>query len=127
MRNRYQSNVFDGRQPRAEAERVRAYQRERRATANRSMYRTAAWRSLRKLQLEEYPVCKSPGCAHPASVVDHVIPHRGRNDLFFDQANLQSLCKRCHDRKTARSDGGFGREPAVSRAEDDAERGFGLV
>nr|WP_292832122.1 HNH endonuclease signature motif containing protein [Mesorhizobium sp.] len=30
--------------------------------------------------------------------------------LFWDRSNWQPLCKPCHDRKTATSDGGFGRE-----------------
>lgn len=33
-------------------------------------------------------------------VVDHVIPHRGNEDLFWDADNWQTLCKPCHDRKT---------------------------
>lgn len=43
-----------------------------------------------------------------ASVVDHVIPHRGDKALFWDSDNWQPLCKPCHDRKTAAQDGGFG-------------------
>ena len=45
-----------------------------------------------------------------ATVVDHIKPHRGSWPLFIDPANHQSLCKRCHDRKTAleqRKTGGF--------------------
>jgi 5-methylcytosine-specific restriction endonuclease McrA len=30
-------------------------------------------------------------------VADHVIPHRGDPALFWDPANLQCLCKACHD------------------------------
>lgn len=48
---------------------------------------------------------------HVATVVDHIIPHRGDNELFWARANHQALCKRCHDRKTAIEDGGFGRKP----------------
>jgi 5-methylcytosine-specific restriction protein A len=48
------------------------------------------------------------GLAAMADTVDHVIPHRGDRGRFFDAGNLQSLCKQCHDRKTAREDGGFG-------------------
>jgi len=44
----------------------------------------------------------------PAAVVDHVIPHNEDQDLFWDPKNHQSLCKRCHDAKTASEDGGFG-------------------
>jgi 5-methylcytosine-specific restriction protein A len=126
-RNRVQSSVFAGRQPRAEQERQQQYERERRVTANRRLYQTAAWRLLRKLQLEDYPRCSEPGCDRMACVVDHRIPHRGNNSLFFDPANLRSMCKRCHDRKTAREDGGFGRAPLHPRTSEDDERGFGLA
>ena len=36
-----------------------------------------------------------------ATVVDHITPHRGDQDLFWDTDNWQALCKPCHDRKTA--------------------------
>lgn len=32
---------------------------------------------------------------------------------MWDSANWQPLCKHCHDAKTAREDGGFGRAPPV--------------
>ena len=32
-----------------------------------------------------------------ATVVDHIIPHRGDKTLFWDETNWQSLCKTCHD------------------------------
>jgi 5-methylcytosine-specific restriction protein A len=41
-------------------------------------------------------------------VVDHIIPHKGDKDLFWDSNNWQPLCKTCHDEKTAREDGAFG-------------------
>jgi 5-methylcytosine-specific restriction protein A len=34
--------------------------------------------------------------------------------LFLDPANHQSLCKRCHDRKTRLEDGGFGARQAAA-------------
>lgn len=43
-----------------------------------------------------------------ATVVDHVIPHRGDMELFWDSDNWQSMHKQCHDKKTASEDGGFG-------------------
>nr|WP_243256973.1 HNH endonuclease signature motif containing protein [Rhizobium skierniewicense] len=30
-------------------------------------------------------------------VADHKIPHRGDEALFWDESNLQCLCKPCHD------------------------------
>jgi len=44
-----------------------------------------------------------------ATVVDHKVPHRGDQVLMWDQNNWQSMAKECHDKKTAREDGGFGR------------------
>ncbi len=42
-------------------------------------------------------MCRELGRYIEAGVVDHVIPHRGDEGLFFDDDNLQSLCKPCHD------------------------------
>ena len=57
------------------------------------------------MQLLREPFCRE--CARRgvrtwATVVDHVVPHRGDWQLFIDPANHQSLCERCHNRKTAR-------------------------
>lgn len=41
--------------------------------------------------------CRSAGRLTAASVVDHIRPHRGDAELFFDPENWQSLCKPCHD------------------------------
>jgi 5-methylcytosine-specific restriction enzyme A len=46
--------------------------------------------------------CKAVGRLEPAVVVDHRVPHRGNHELFWDEANWQGMCKRCHDTKTAR-------------------------
>ncbi|WP_328203649.1 hypothetical protein [Brevibacillus nitrificans] len=43
-----------------------------------------------------------------ATVVDHIIPHKGDKELFWDQKNWQGLCDSHHSRKTAKEDGGFG-------------------
>lgn len=37
--------------------------------------------------------------------VDHVCPHHGDHDLFWDEANWQTLCESCHDSKTRAEDG----------------------
>jgi len=44
-----------------------------------------------------------------ASVVDHIVAHRGDYELMWDSANWQPLCAGCHGLKTAREDGAFGR------------------
>jgi len=44
--------------------------------------------------------CQEQGRYRKATVVDHIIPHRGDEKLFWDRDNWQALCKRCHDQKT---------------------------
>ena len=38
-----------------------------------------------------------------ATVVDHIMPHKGDNTLFWDRDNWQSLCKRFHNIPISRS------------------------
>ncbi|ALC92070.1 HNH endonuclease [Bacillus sp. FJAT-18017] len=69
------------------------------------------WRKTRLGYLKKYPLCVH--CQQeekhiPATVVDHIIPHKGDKQLFWDKNNWQPLCKRHHDIKTAKEDGGFG-------------------
>jgi len=52
--------------------------------------------------------CKKQGKITPATVVDHIVPHKGDQEKFWDPNNHQSLCDTCHNRKTAKEDGGFG-------------------
>ncbi|HZG83844.1 HNH endonuclease signature motif containing protein [Paenibacillus sp.] len=82
-----------------------------RGTAHQRGYNTR-WQKARKTFLSRNPLCRhcqDEGFLTPATVVDHVIPHRGDQDLFWDSNNWQPLCKRHHDIKTAKEDGGFGR------------------
>lgn len=61
------------------------------------------WQTLRSRFLRRFPLCvecRSAGRLTPATVIDHVIPHRGDDRLFWDETNWQPLCKQCHDKKT---------------------------
>ena len=63
----------------------------------------AEWRRARLAFLKRHPLCvecQKEGKLTPATVVDHIIPHRGDRKLFWDQSNWQPLCKECHDWKT---------------------------
>jgi 5-methylcytosine-specific restriction protein A len=63
-------------------------------------YKTAKWRKLRLWQLKREPLCrfcKRDGDVKEATVVDHIMAHRGDMVKFFDRGNLQSLCKHHHD------------------------------
>jgi 5-methylcytosine-specific restriction enzyme A len=46
--------------------------------------------------------CEKTGRIEAANVVDHIIPHRGDMELFWDADNWQSLCRAHHDAKTRR-------------------------
>lgn len=66
----------------------------------RYLYNTRRWHRLRTAQLRDEPLCrycKALGKVTPAIIADHIKPHKGDEELFFDSDNLQSLCKLCHD------------------------------
>ena len=76
---------------------------------------TGAWQKARAAYLRAHPLCARHQARNelvPATVVDHIVPHRGDREVFWDSANWQPLCKRCHDVKTATEDGAFGRAGA---------------
>jgi 5-methylcytosine-specific restriction enzyme A len=63
------------------------------------------WRRARAAFLAQHPLCASceaRGRVVPATIVDHVVPHRGDQKLFWDETNWAPACKPCHDAKTAR-------------------------
>lgn len=67
-------------------------------------YKMAIWRGLRRRQLDRQPLCEAclrKDRIEPATVVDHIRPHRGDWTLFTDPENLQSLSEACHNSKTA--------------------------
>lgn len=67
----------------------------------------ARWNKARKMYLDDHPLCADPNVRHggrpvAATVVDHIVPHDGDYERFWDESNWRALCKPCHDRKTAR-------------------------
>lgn len=61
----------------------------------------ARFRRLRHWFLMRHPMCAM--CIHePATILDHITPHRGIAFLFWHQPNWQGLCVHCHGIKTAR-------------------------
>lgn len=58
------------------------------------------WRAARQAHLAGHPLCvycAALGRVTAASVVDHIVPHKGCETLFWDASNWQSLCQPCHD------------------------------
>jgi 5-methylcytosine-specific restriction protein A len=71
----------------------------------RSWYKSARWQALRlEVLVRDLYTCRQTGVLltgkHPAPnspVVDHVVPHKGDERLFWDIANLQAVSKAYHD------------------------------
>ena len=90
-------------------EEYQRYDRYRGTAAERGY--NSKWRKARLRYLAEYPLCvecHESGLIVPATNVDHIVPHRGDMELFWDIENWQSLCATHHSQKTAKEDGGFG-------------------
>lgn len=55
------------------------------------------WRKERAAYLATHLHCAMLGCNGHATVVDHIIRHRGDNAIFWNRANWQALCAPCHN------------------------------
>ena len=76
----------------------------------------ARWRRYRAAYLQAHPLCADPFGVHaqpipPATVVDHIVAHKGDHARFWDPANHQPLCASCHGRKSATEPGGRAHRP----------------
>lgn len=66
---------------------------------NRSPY-SYRWQQARAGFLRKHPLCANcqrRGIVTAAAVVDHIQPHRGDMNLFWDRRNWQPLCDHCHN------------------------------
>jgi len=62
------------------------------------------WQEARRVYLAQHPLCvhcQAEGIIKAANEVDHIIPHKGDPQLFWDVSNWQPLCKSHHSSKTA--------------------------
>lgn len=79
---------------------------------HRRWYKTAKWQKLRqKILVRDSYTCQRTGVLcigqHPADnspVVDHIEPHRGNLELFWDESNLQCVSKAFHDSEKQREE-----------------------
>jgi 5-methylcytosine-specific restriction protein A len=93
-----------------QSEKRRQYDRSHRPLYH-SWYNSKRWKDSRAMFLLSHPLCIKCNESRrlvPATVVDHIKPHKGNYTLFWDTGNWQALCKQCHDAKTVMEDGGFG-------------------
>jgi 5-methylcytosine-specific restriction protein A len=69
----------------------------------RAWYSLKAWKVLRiRVFKRDRFRCQNQDCGRVDGntsrlVADHKTPHRGNPDLFWDEDNIQTLCKPCHD------------------------------
>lgn len=81
-----------------------------REVKNEAFYNSWPWRKLRKRFKENNPLCKhceENGFIVPMKVVDHIVPiKKGGEPLSED--NLQSLCEKCHNKKSSNESRGMG-------------------
>jgi 5-methylcytosine-specific restriction protein A len=66
------------------------------------LYETPEWKIYRVKFLKENPLCYA--CGNKSEVVDHIIPHQGKIELFTLRQNHIPLCKSCHNTVTAKFD-----------------------
>jgi len=76
-------------------DRARNARHDRRRPSARERGYNHEWRAARVDFLARHPRCAM--CGNPANTVDHIIPHRGDDRLFWDRTNWQALCARCHN------------------------------
>ena len=73
----------------------RARHDQRRPSASARGY-DSKWQLARAEFLRLHPLCRHCNEA-PATVVHHIIPHRGDLSLFWKRSNWMPVCKPCHD------------------------------
>ncbi len=66
------------------------------------------WQQAREGWLRAHPLCvmceELDSRVTAATVVDHIIPHRGDKYLFWDSKNWRSLCRTHHDSDAKKKD-----------------------
>jgi len=71
----------------------------------RRWYNNTPWHQLRRTVLVDAAyTCAQCGTIQADLAVDHIVKHNSDPELFWNRANLQALCFRCHSQKTARGE-----------------------
>ena len=68
----------------------------------RALYDSAEWKYYRSKFLAVNRKCYA--CGETATVVDHLVPHKGDISLFWGEGNFLPLCKKHHDQVTNQFD-----------------------
>ncbi|MBU3953351.1 MAG: HNH endonuclease [Proteobacteria bacterium] len=65
-------------------------------------YGTATWQKFRRWYRKQHPLCEiclAAGFHTPGHLVDHIVELKDGGNLL-DPDNCQTLCNRCHGKKT---------------------------
>jgi 5-methylcytosine-specific restriction protein A len=76
---------------------------QNRPTANARGY-NYRWQQASQRFLQSHPLCVlclKQDKVRAATCVDHIVPHRGDQRRFWQEANWQALCDSCHGAKSA--------------------------
>lgn len=85
--------------------------RDAKRTRGPNLKASRPWQKARACFLRQHPLCamcQEDGHLTPASVVDHIKPHRGDLALFWDESNWQPLCATHHNSTKQREERGAG-------------------
>lgn len=77
------------------SDRARKHRHDQRRPSSRERGYDHEWRKARAAYLTAHPHCAM--CGQRATHVDHIIPHKGDDRLFWDRNNWQPLCAHHHN------------------------------
>lgn len=83
---------------RCPCEQRRKAEADRRRQGARERGYDSKWDRERAAYLKLNRHCVRPGCGAEATTVDHIVPHKGDQRLFWSHSNWQALCTSCHSR-----------------------------
>jgi 5-methylcytosine-specific restriction protein A len=96
-----EQHAYLGERERADSQ--KRYNRFSRDKDAQKFYQSAAWQNIRALKISRTPYCEqcyAEGRMIFAEIVDHKV-EIADGGAKLDIANLTSLCRACHNRKTA--------------------------
>jgi len=97
-------------QSRKEADKT--YDKYKRDKESKAFYQSKQWKMMRKRMFAKHKglcvKCKENDKIVLADVVDHIIPYKVDKNKRLDEKNLQTLCHRCHNQKTAEDSRKYG-------------------
>ena len=97
-----------GRCPKHKQEQHRQHEGGEERLADQRFYNGTRWRKVREVQLGRYPLCEQcrrQGRTVVAKHVHHIVPRKKMQELAYVLSNLESLCKPCHSKETAKEMG----------------------